>query len=66
MTEDADKPYQAKSVSGRGQVLDDSGRVVLTCGDEASAADYVVLLNEAYRRGYKAGYRDAKKPRSPG
>ena len=65
MTEDADKPYQAKTASGRAQVLDESGRVVLTCGDAASAADYVVLLNEAYQRGYKAGYRDAKKPRRP-
>ena len=64
MKEDADKPYQAKSLGGRSQVLDETGRVILTCGDPASAADYVVLLNEAYRRGYKAGYRDARKPRS--
>ncbi len=62
MTNNVDNPYQARSANGRGQVLDESGRVVLTCGDEASAANYAVLLNEAYRRGYKAGYREAKKP----
>lgn len=34
----------------------------MVCGDESSATHYAVLLNEAYQRGSKAGYRKAKKP----
>jgi hypothetical protein len=43
------------------EVLSDSGNVILVCEDEASASNYVILLSEAYQRGYKAGYRDGKK-----
>ena len=64
MTDDA-APYQVQSDANRFLVLDDAGRTILACGDAPSAAGYVVLLNEAYRRGYKAGYRHAKKPSSP-
>jgi hypothetical protein len=47
---------------GKFDVLNSSGAVVLVCHDEASATNYAVLLSEAFQRGYKAGYRDAKKP----
>ena len=38
----------------------EAGEVVLGSGDEASAQQYAVLMNQAYRCGYKAGYRRAK------
>ena len=59
MTDEA-APYQVKPDAKRFLVVDDSGRTIMACGDEHSATGYVVLLNEAYRRGYKAGYRHAK------
>ena len=46
---------------GKFEVLNDSGSIILVCGDEASATNYAVLLSEAYQRGYKVGYRDGKK-----
>ena len=54
--------YQPQSRNGVWEVQDETGRVVMACRDERSATDYAVLLNEAYRRGYKVGYRDSKKP----
>lgn len=60
--EDAEpRPYRVHERDGNFEVLDDSGNVTLVCYDEASAANYAVLLCDAYQRGYKAGYRDAKK-----
>jgi len=57
-------PYGWEADAGRFHVRDDAGRVVMTCHDEASAVHYVVLLTEAYRRGFKCGSRRARK--SPG
>jgi len=58
MMNSSDDPcYRFEEKNGRYTVLDGTDRVVMECGDEASATHYTVLLNEAYRRGYKAGYR---------
>ncbi len=54
--------YHPHQRNGVWEVLDEAGRVIMACRDERSALDYAVLLNDAYRRGYKAGYRDSKKP----
>jgi hypothetical protein len=53
--------HRVNERDGKFDVLNDSDNVVLVCQDEASAANYAVLLSEAYQRGYKAGYRDGKK-----
>ena len=53
--------YHVNERDGNFDVISDSGNTVLTCGDEATATNYAVLLTEAYQRGYKVGYRDAKK-----
>jgi hypothetical protein len=53
--------YRVNERDGTFEVLNDSGNVALVCNDEPSAANYAVLLSEAYQRGYKVGYRDAKK-----
>ena len=62
MTDSEEQPYGVDRHDGQFRVLDVSGRVIMVCGDESSATHYAVLLNEAYQRGSKAGYRKAKKP----
>ena len=61
MTDVDDEPYKVKTLNDRFEVLDASQRVVMVSRDEGSAKQYAVLFNEAFRRGYKAGYRDARK-----
>jgi len=56
--DDPQSAYTVHERDGRYQVRAASGRVIMVCNDESSAAHYVVLLNEAYRAGYKLGYRD--------
>jgi len=53
--------YTVKAQNVRFEVCAASGRVVMKCGDEDSASHYASLLNEAYRAGYKLGYRDGRK-----
>ncbi|HEV2331432.1 MAG TPA: hypothetical protein VGY56_21830 [Verrucomicrobiae bacterium] len=50
-------PYRTQSTDRNVQVVDETGRVVLNCGDSASAEQYAVLLNQAFQRGFKAGSR---------
>ena len=61
MADADDRPYRVKALNDRFEVLDASDRVVVVSRDEGSANQYAVLFNEAFRRGYKAGYRDARK-----
>ena len=62
MPDDAEPdPYHVSPREGRFEVLDRTGRAVMVCHDEGSATNYAELLNQAYRMGYKAGYREAKK-----
>jgi len=60
-----EEPYHVKERDGHFQVLDGAGRLVMVCQDENSAAQYVVLLNEAYHRGHKAGRRQARASDDP-
>ncbi len=62
MQQDEQKAYVAEGQADRFVVRNAAGRTVMVCRDEGSAAEYAVLLNEAYRRGYQAGYRQAKGP----
>jgi hypothetical protein len=59
-----DGPYAVTPADDRFEVQDASNRVVMVSRDEASANQYAVLLNEAFRRGYKAGYQAACKSRN--
>ena len=54
------EPYRVNAREGRFEVLDRSNKPVMICRDEGSATNYVDLLNQAYERGYKSGYREAK------
>lgn len=54
-------PYRIQPTESHFQVVDESGRVALSSGDRANAEQYAALLNQAYQRGYKAGFRAAKR-----
>lgn len=56
-----DKIFRTETVADCFHVMDESDRVVLVCRDKNSADEYVVLLNNAYRKGFKAGYREARR-----
>jgi hypothetical protein len=60
MADAGEGPYQVRPEDNQFQVLDASNRVVMVSHDQASATQYSVLLNEAYSRGYKSGYRAAR------
>jgi len=57
---DENEPYRVEAAHGVFKVVDADGEIILACGDQANAGQYVALLNQAYRRGYKAGYRKAR------
>lgn len=66
MADVEDQPYAVRTAPDRFEVLDASERVVMVSRDAASATQYAVLLNEAFRRGYKTGYQAARKSRTEG
>ena len=43
-------------------VVDQENKLIIQCRTSANADQYAALLNAAYRRGYKAGYRNARRP----
>jgi phosphatidate phosphatase PAH1 len=57
---DENEPFRVQAADGVFRVIDAAGEVVLACGDEANAGQYAALLSQAYRQGYKAGYRNAR------
>ncbi len=61
MPDDELAPYRVNAREGCFEVVDGSGRVLMVCRDAPSAENYAVLLNDAFRQGHKAGYRDAKR-----
>jgi len=58
---DENGPYWVDSKDGKSKVLDDEGNVVLVCANSANAEHYAALMNQSYRRGYKAGIRSTRK-----
>lgn len=54
--------YRVRDAEQRFAVVDDSNRVIIVCRDKGSAEQYVSLLNEAFRKGFKAGYRKVRAP----
>jgi hypothetical protein len=61
MSENDALPYSTHPREGAFDVLYENDNIVLTCQTQANADEYAALLNEAYRRGFKAGYRHARK-----
>lgn len=65
-SEDEPRRYQVQEKAGWYDVVDGAGAVVCSCGSQANAQQYVALLTQAYRRGYRLGYRQAKHGRDEG
>ena len=61
MTEQEKAAYRVEHRDGAWWVVRGDEQAVCSCRDEANAQQYVALLNEAYRRGYRHGYRTAKR-----
>jgi hypothetical protein len=59
---DEQDPYRVVPDAARFNVVDWEDSVVLICGDAPSAEQYAAMMNQAYRRGFKAGFRKARKP----
>ena len=53
--------YTLREENGRFGIYAASGRNIMVCDDEGSASQYVALLNESYRAGYKSGFRDGRR-----
>ena len=53
-------PYRVESTRDGFQIVDAAGEVILSCGNQANAEHFLALLSQVYRRGYKAGYRQAR------
>ena len=60
MLEDRLPAYEVTNADDRFEVVNDDGRVCMVCRDEPSARHYAELMNQAFSRGYKSGYRDAR------
>ena len=57
MDEDS-STYLVKETEGVFEVWSSTGRCIMSCSDSASAQHYALLLNDAYRLGYKQAFRD--------
>jgi hypothetical protein len=64
MAEPGEREYRVEEEGGgKFRVLNASGITVIVCRDRTDAEHHAVLLEEAFRRGYQRGYREAKKLR---
>lgn len=52
--------YRVVATEQQFDVVSASDQVVMSCRDSRSANHYATLLNQAFRAGYTAGFRDAK------
>ena len=57
---DDDDPYYVQQDDAGFRVRDDNEVTLMTCSDRRSAEHYATLLNRAYRKGFKAGFREAR------
>ena len=58
---DEQDPYRVEQRGAQYQILDWEDAVVMTCNDAPSAGQYAALMNQAFRRGFKSGYRKARR-----
>lgn len=59
---DIQKTYTLMEREGGFAVCSPTGREIMFCADNFSASHYIALLNDAYKLGYKLGYRDGRAP----
>lgn len=61
MVEPSDlESYRVIEIGDKYEVHAPSGRTIMICADESSAAHYADLLHGAFTAGYKKGYRDGR------
>ncbi len=60
VTDEPQLGYTVQENNDRYEVCTATGRAILVFSDAGSASHYAALLNEAYRAGYKQGYRDGR------
>ena len=58
---DDEDAYEVREDAAGFQVRDAAGANIMTCRDRRSAEHYAVLLNRAFRKGYKLGFRAARR-----
>jgi hypothetical protein len=57
---DSEYAYLVELVDSHYDVRSKTGRVVMSCRDEASARHYANLLSEAFDLGFREGYGKAR------
>jgi hypothetical protein len=57
---DEQPAYRVEPGSGGFAVIEAAGSVQIFCRDVRNAEQYAALMNAAYRRGYKAGFRKGR------
>jgi hypothetical protein len=57
---DKNAPYEVIEQDHQFAVLSPSGLTIVQCRDSMNAQHYATLLNQAYRSGYKEGFRQGK------
>lgn len=60
MDSDNHTEYRVETNQGRFEILNSAGRPVLRYRDMESASHYASLLNEAFKVGFKLGYRKGR------
>ena len=60
MSNSGDSHYRIETKESEFWLIDESGNKILVCRDRGSAEHYLVLVNEAFKRGYKLGFRDGR------
>jgi hypothetical protein len=58
---DESVPYRVEPEGDGFAVVDLEDKVIIKCSASANAEQYSALLNESYRRGYKAGFRNGRR-----
>ena len=58
---DDEQVYRVYEDESGFRVMDDNGQTVVTCRDKRSAEHYATLLQRAYNKGYRAGFRLARR-----
>jgi hypothetical protein len=66
MKPEEDEPvFRVLADQGGFLVVDAARLTVMVCRDAGSADQYATLLNQAYQKGFKAGYRKGRGARRP-
>ncbi|MFO1512898.1 MAG: hypothetical protein U1F83_08320 [Verrucomicrobiota bacterium] len=56
-------PYRAEPADDGFKVVDGEGNAIIVSSTLSNAEQYAALMNQSYRQGYKAGFRNAKRSR---